>query len=188
MKVRILIPLLLCLLVGCAPIIGTYFSPSADEGDVKGVGGYYAPRALYLSRGDGVTVIIDGGLYDEDPQRNKAIVIQLWLRNKSQLHLPLTGIHVISEESTTLATIASCQGSGIGQNNGGPVSTSESIFSADQFVSIYGSEYFVRFEFSAPKPDVFYVELPAMRSGGKDFPSTRIKFVKTQGWWIQPLL
>jgi hypothetical protein len=179
-----LVAILLCL-VGCVlPTSGTYYAPTAAEGEATNHGDTYAPDMLRVKRGDGVIIDIWGNMLYDNPELDKSISITVMVHPGVVLHMPTDQIKILSTDGKEIAKYTRTS---VGNNPGGSeeLDAGASELDGDRIPGKYGDWYVFEYTFDNPKPDVFLVELPAMSYGGTDYPALEVTFTKTQGHWMQ---
>ena len=179
------LPIVLCMsliLGGCAPTTGTFYAPSAPEGDVGGYGDQYAPKDLHLTRGNHVRITVDGGMFIDQLEKNNRIFIDIRVPTDEVLEIPISDIKVTAPDSEVRATLT---GYIYRLHATDRLSGKETELKGDRYPGETTVDYTLYETFDGPKPDVFYVELPSMQVGDKSYPPVRIQFKKTNGWWIQ---
>lgn len=174
-------------LAGCVlPATGTYYAPTAAEGEATGSGGWYAPNTFRLERGDNVVIEIFGGMVPAIPEQNKTLHITVMVRPGVVLHLPTGQIKILSVDSKEIAHYARSSVDGAGREfSTESLEAGVSELAGDRIPAKYGDWYHFMFQFAESKPDVFRVELPAMSYGGTDYPALEVTFTKTDGHWWQ---
>ena len=180
---RLIVALGLSLILsGCAPATGTFYAPSASEGTVAGYGDHYAPKDLHLIRGNHISIIVDGGMFNQRPDENNRIFIDIRVPADEVLGIPISDIGVTAQDSAVKAALT---GYVVRLHANDKLVGNERELRGDRYPGD-GSVIYILYEtFDGPKPDLFYVDLPTMQAGGKSYPPLRIQFKKTNGWWIQ---
>lgn len=171
---------------GCGVSTGTFYAPSASEGDVAGFGDWYAPKDLHLTRGKHISITVDGGMFMDSPEQNNRLFIEIWVPAHESLQLHIRDIQVTapgSEASASLTAYASPANSW--QRPADKLSGTETELTGDRYPGQPFTRYDIYETFDGPKPDVFYVELPGMQADGQSYPPLRIQFKKTHDWWFQ---
>jgi hypothetical protein len=174
---------------GCGIETGTFYAPSATEGDVAGYGGWYAPKDLHLTRGNRIHITVDGGMFVDSPEKNNRFFIEIWVPADESLQVPIKEIRVTTPDSAaTTALTAYASPLHSLRRPADKLSGDETELKGDRYPGETTVIYDLYETFDGPKPDLFYVDLPGMRAGGQSYPPLRIQFKKTHGWWVQAFM
>lgn len=173
----------------CYIATGTFYAPSASEGDVGGYGDWYAPKDLQLTRGKRITIIADGGMLMDSPEKNNRMFIEISVPADESLQMPLDEIRVTVPDSATTASLTVYASPWYSwKRPADKLSGTETELRGDRYPGQPSVRYYLYETFDGPKPDLFYVELPAMQASDQSYPPLRIQFKKTASWWVQTFM